>query len=146
MMAWRRQSSWLFGLLLWVLPALVSAQDPIGSDTRPVSPSASLQAPMASAPDQEPGSPPLLLGSSQEPGSLQPAQLDLSVTGKKEERPWFFRRLFNAYVDEFKGTAPAGKSCLVEHCPPRGMRRRFLVQNTRGIRLSASHTAPRNIL
>ena len=109
MMAWKKRSIGLFGLLSWVLPALVYAQEPVGSDTPPVSPSASLQAPLASAPDQEPGSSPLLLGSSQEPGSLPPAQPDLSVTGKKEERPWFFRRLFNAYVDEFKGTAPAGE-------------------------------------
>jgi hypothetical protein len=39
----------------------------------------------------------------------------LSTTGPRvdgesgQDRPWFFRRLLDAYVDEFKGTAPVGK-------------------------------------
>jgi hypothetical protein len=49
----------------------------------------------------------------QEPSSLPPAQTDLSVTSGNEDRPWFFKRLFNAYVEEFKGTAESGPT------PPR---------------------------
>jgi len=40
----------------------------------------------------------------------QGSTINLSENDRSEqERPWFFRRLFNAYADEFKGTAPASE-------------------------------------
>jgi hypothetical protein len=52
----------------------------------------------------------------------QDSSQSLSTSGSQangvaeEERPWFVRRLLNAYADEFKGTAPAG-----EELPRRGL-------------------------
>ena len=40
----------------------------------------------------------------------QGSTINLSENDRSEqERPWFFRRLVNAYADEFKGTAPAAE-------------------------------------
>lgn len=51
-------------------------------------------------------------GSAGEPDSSRTPLISASETNgseEKEERRWFVRRLLDAYVDEFKGTAPVGK-------------------------------------
>jgi len=79
------------GLAIWAISSLANAEQKGG-------PSTDLLAQGPTAPDTQ--------------GTESPSQsssIEQPEGATVQERPWFGRRLFNAYADEFKGTAPAAE-------------------------------------
>ena len=103
---------WFFGtpcigIVLWGFPAIAWAEP--SSFSKQVADSVAQEDALFS----RVGSGSNVLGSAQASSqSTEPqgSTINLSENDRSEqERPWFFRRLVNAYADEFKGTAPAAE-------------------------------------
>ena len=103
-----RQATIIVGGLLWLMPVGVSGYQQNPDEFNPSDPASSIHGsvhvPSQLALGPEPGSIPPRLVIASDSTSAEPVKEVHAAGEGAQNRPWFFKRLLYAYVEEFKGT------------------------------------------